>query len=210
MSDLSRYRQWLVDQGYQPTTIAATLRHLQVVADNPEEVGYRAPHVRRYLLYVEAEECHPLGKRFTRHMTTGHGLQAVSKARKINGGNTKKLLDGGQWYMLHQTLRKGGDLDKLILAYMMSPYRIRQFLHMRIKDVNEATVQRIQSRTWIDKRCPNPRGKKMYQILCPSVSCAYSRMRRRLIAVAKNLAFEADLDTLHKTFHKRAEDPKKC
>ncbi len=209
MSNLSHYRQWLVDQGYQLTTITTTLRHLQVVADNPEKVGYRGSHVRRYLLYVATTKRHPLGRHFTTRMTRKHGLEAVSETRKKGGGNIKELLDGGQWYTLHQVLRQGSQLDKLILAYMESPYRIRKFLDMRIRDVGKDDVQHTWSRKWISKMYTAQVGTirknaRMYQILCPSASCAYSRMRRRLIVVAKELGFDVDLDTLHKTFHKRA------
>lgn len=204
MSDLSQYSAWLVDQGYQTSTIGATLRHLKVVADNPDEVGYRAPHVRRYLLYVVTTKRNPLGRKFTDRMMVGHGLEAVTETRKT-GGTIKQLLNGGQWYELHQTLRQGGDLDKLIVAYMESPYKISEFLDLRIKNVDEDTVQHKWSRKWMHQVFVNPRGKQVYQILCQTRRCAYSRMRRRLTAVSKGLGFKADLDTLYKTFNQRAE-----
>lgn len=204
MSDLSRYSVWLMDQGYQASTIDGTLRHLRAVADNPEDVGYRVAHVRRYLLYVSTTKLNPLGKKFTEHMTTGHGLAAIIETRKV-GGNTKDLLNKGQWYQLHQVLSRGDDLDKLIIAYMESPFRISEFLDMNIRDVNAVTVRHAWSRKWIAKAFVKPRGEQMYQILCQTRRCAYSRMRRRLAAVSKKLEFKVDLDTLYKTFNQRAE-----
>lgn len=204
MQNLNRYRAWLVDKGYKTSTIDATLRHLRVVVDNPEDVGYRATHVKRYLLYVSLTKRNPLGQRFTEHMTTGHGLEAVADTTK-GGGNIKALLDNGQWYQLRQTLRRGDNLDKLLLAYMESPYRISEFLELSVKAVDKDTIQHAWSRNWIAKTFINPRDKQLYQILCPSAQCAYSRMRRRLSVVADKLGFSADLNTLYKTFHKRAE-----
>ena len=202
MSRLDGYRVWLTDKGYQSSTIDATLRHLKVVAKDPEALKYRGPHVRRYLLFVEDTKNNPLGKKFTDYMIA-MGLSAAADTRK-GGAHTKELLSAAQWGKLDRKLRNGKNLDCLLWAYMHSGLRISQFLGQTLPQLeralgDESPPAAFWLRSAMRSAFINPRGKKVFQILCPSSRCAYSRMRRRLAALANDLNIEADLNTIHKT-----------
>ena len=202
MPDLKLYREWLVKKGYQNSTIDATIRHLKTVWHKPEALSYRGAHVRRYLLYVSATRRNPLGQKFTTYMTEKHGLEAVTETRK-HGARTKVTLRNDQWGILRAVLRSGDSINRLLIAYMESPFRISEFLDMELREVDEKTVCDKRSRDWLLSIFINTRHKKVYQVLCPTKRCAYSRMRRRLMALSAELTFEVDLDTLYKTFHAR-------
>lgn len=207
MPRLEGYRAWLVDKGYQPSTIDATLRHLKVVAKDPAALMYRGPHIRRYLLFVEDTQCNPLGRKFTKHMLA-LGLKAAADTRK-GGAHTKDLLTRPEWSKLNNRLRKGGrDLDLLICAYMHSMLRVSEFLGQSLPDIQRSLTNDSASATfWLRNAMRdqfiNPRGKRVYQLLCPSSRCAYSRMRRRLAAIATDLNIEVDLNTVYKTHQQR-------
>lgn len=213
MSDLSHYRGWLVDKGYQPSTISATLLHLKAVADEPADLSYRGPHIRRYLLYVSDTRRNPLGKKFFKTMTEGYGLKAAADTKK-SGTSVKSTLDTKQWGRLETFLRRrpssSSDLDRLLLAYMNSPLRITGFLDQTYEEMwrvlpEHRDVSYFWVRNELKKISPRicPKGQRVYYILCPSLKCAYSRMRRRLTAISQQLKIEADLNTLYKTYHEK-------
>ena len=208
MSRLDGYRAWLEKKSYQPTTIDATLRHLKVVAKDPGALLYRGPHIRRYLLFVEDTKSNPLGRKFTNHMAA-LGMTAVADTRKC-GAYTKALLSDTRWSKLDRKLRNGKDLDCLLWAYMHSGLRISEFLGRTLIQLersltDESSPAEFWLRNAMRSAFVSTRGKKVYQILCPSSRCAYSRMRRRLAAIAADLGIQADLNTVYKTQQQRSE-----
>ena len=204
---LDGYRTWLVDKEYQLSTIDATLRHLKVVAKDPSALTYRGPHIRRYLLFVEDTKCNPLGRKFTQHMVS-LGFSAAASTRKC-GAHTKSLLTKLEWAKLNKTLRKGRDLDLILWAYMHSTLRISDFLGQTLAEIERSLTDESDAACyWLRNAMRDafvaPRGKRVYQILCPSSRCAYSRLRRRLAAVLTDLSIEADLNTVYRTHQRDA------
>jgi hypothetical protein len=197
-SKLKPYEQWLHEEGYQPSTVEVTLRHLNTVYARPtrDVETYRIPHVRRYLRFVALTHKNPLGAVFIARMKK-QGIEASNKIHK-QGKRTKKNLTKTQWDRLRAELREGDITSKLLLAYMLSPYRISDFLDMEVKLVDEQDIQDAVSRKWLRR---SPPKKKLYQLLCPTKRCAYSRLRKKLQALCEELRMQTDLDTLYKTFH---------
>jgi hypothetical protein len=194
--DLTAYEAWLKKQGYQPSTVVVTLRHLRTVAVEGRIPQYREAHVQRYLRYVAETKKNPMGKKFAQQMKA-KGLVPSAKIRK-QGRRTKDPLQAGDWAELRSVLRRGDDISKLLVAYMQSPYRISEFLLLDANKVTEEDVCDKRSRDWLKKA--GGRGP-VYAILCDTERCAYSRMRRRLQVVGEKMSLTVDLDTLYKSFH---------
>ncbi|MEE8615525.1 MAG: hypothetical protein V3T11_09985 [Roseateles sp.] len=210
---LRKYEEWLRAEGYQPSTVEVTLRHLYTVNEQcgqtlfnacPMPVApYRIPHVRRYLRYVALTRRNPLGRIFVAEMKR-QGIEASSEIRK-QGQRTKQNLTKSQWSELRKLLRAGDNTSKLLLAYMLSPYRISEFLDMEVRLVSEEDITDHVSRKWLhatNLAAPkSKRTRKLYELLCPTKRCAYSRLRRTLREAGEKLKVPADLDTLYKSYH---------
>jgi hypothetical protein len=203
MPDLSGYAAWLTSERYQPTTIEATLRHLKNVAEKPDSVAnHQTAHVRRYLRYVSKTQRHPFGRGFTKNLRD-QGFEAAGDVRKP-GSRSKKLLTGRQWAALRSRLRiRGGDnTDKMLVAYMESPYRITEFLNLRVGAINAEDVTDKRAREWL-KSAGSTIGNPIpvYAVLCATERCTYYRLRKRLRDVCDKMELSADLDTLYKTYY---------
>jgi hypothetical protein len=199
MPDLSGYEAWLTREGYQPTTIEATLRHLKNVAAKPKEIAdHQEAHIQRYLRYVGKTRRHPLGQSLTKKLKAA-GYAAAGDVRKP-GSRSKKLLDAQQWSALRARLRERGysdDTGKLLVAYMESPYRITEFLQLRPTLISADDVTDKISRDWLR----NHRARRVFQVLCPTERCTYYRLRKRLRDVSEALGIPVDLDTLYKSYY---------
>jgi hypothetical protein len=197
---LDKYETWLKDEGYQESTILVTLRHIKAVyAHRDKDVAKtRAAHVRRYLRFVAKTRKNPLGRKFVQRML-GLGLEAAVDSPN-HGKRSKTNLTDDQWLDLRAKLRRGDDTSRLLIAYMESPYRIGEFLNLRIGQLVDDDVQDKISRAWITDKKLGARAR-LFQVLCKTERCAYSRIRRRLQQICKALEMEADLDTLYRTFH---------
>jgi hypothetical protein len=193
---LEAYEAWLNKEGYQPSTIAVSVRLIGMVFDNVDgHPDYCEAHIRRYLRFVEKTRKNPLGKRFTGIMRL-RGFEAAADIRK-HGNRSKKLLHAGNWMQLRAKLRRGDEISRLLVAYMQSPYRISDFLKLRANSVTSEDVRDKISRDWIrDKGGRQP----LYKLLCNTERCAYSRMRKRLQQTCKKMGLDADFDTLYKSF----------
>lgn len=203
---LKPYKKWLKQSGYQPSTIEVTLRHLKaaVLTGNWDE--RHEPHLRRYLLFVKKTRRHPLGKKFTDALRTA-GFEPAGVIRK-QGNRTKDLLSLKSWRNLRSRLRDNKRSpsyeSKLLVAYMESPYRISDFLKMRISEITEDDVSDKRAREWLAAIRYKRRGGRhmpVYKVLCDTERCAYYRLRKVLGDVCDDMGLEADLDTLYKSYH---------
>lgn len=194
--DLEAYEAWLHDEGYQPSTIAVSVRLIGMVFNNLDDhPEYCEAHIRRYLRFVEKTRKNPLGKKFAGIMRL-RGFEAAADIRK-HGNRRKRLLHAGNWVQLRSKLRRGDDISKLLVAYMQSPYRISEFLKLRANEITENDVRDKISRDWIrDKGGRRP----LHRLLCSTERCAYSRMRKRLQVVCGKMGLDVDFDTLYKSF----------
>ena len=205
--NLDAYEQWLQEEGYQPSTIKATLRHTRVLADNPTaDPGYRLPIAKRYLRFVAATRREPLGKAFTKRLKA-RGIEPAS-VHPRQGARVKDVLPRHRFVELRARLRqlgRGGDETALLLvAYMQSPLRVGEFLRLRPKQIDELSIVDKISRDWILDRDLKPRTP-IYKLLCDTEKCTYVRLRRKLQEVAEELRINVDLDTLYKSFHAMQE-----
>lgn len=195
---LDDYEKWLKREGYQPTTIEVTLRHIRAAhADTSSLPAYRIPHVRRYLRFVARTRKNPLGSRFTRKMLDEYGLAPATEIEK-QGSRDRETLTQKQWDALKKKLQGGDRISRLLVAYMESPYRIGDFLNLRAHAVTVDDVSDRSSRDWLRRFGGK---KKLYRMLCTTERCAYYRLRRRLQSVNRALKADPDLDTLYKSFH---------
>lgn len=214
MPDLSGYEAWLTGEGYQPSTIKATLRHLKNVAETPNKVAeHQGAHVRRYLRYVSKTQRHPFGRVFAQTLHK-QGYEAASDVRKP-GSRSKGLLTGRQWTALRSRLRiRGGDdTDKLLVAYMESPYRISEFLQLQVGKLTEEDVTDKRALAWLKSagrssassngkaRAAGKRSQRVFKVLCETERCTYYRLRKRLRDVCDKMNLSADLDTLYKSYY---------
>jgi len=204
--DLTSYRDWLHAQLYQPSTIDSTLRAL-TLRRSPSKHGPETPHVRRYLRFVAETKQNPMGRDFLAHARlVGH--KASSDAPRP-GSRKREVLTRGQWTKLLATLRRvavedNDDTARMLLAYMHSGRRVTNFLGLvaSFAAEREDFVADKLSRNWVAERSQmirSPGRVLVYQLLCDSERCAYSRMRRRLKAVAGKLGFDVDLDSLRRS-----------
>lgn len=205
--NLDAYEAWLKKEGYQESTIKATLRHTRVLADNPTaDPGYRMPIAKRYLRFVVATRREPLGKAFTKRLKA-RGIEPANKHPR-QGARVKDVLSRQRFVQLRAKLRelgRGGDVTALLLvAYMQSPLRVGEFLRLRRSDVDEASVADAKSRAWLERQDLKPRAR-LFEILCKTERCTYVRMRRKLAEVAAEQRIAVDLDTLYKSFHAMQE-----
>lgn len=203
--DLSSYRLWLIGRGYQPSTVQASLRHMRALARRdwsiPKPIpSHLKPQVRRYLRYVKDSGRDPMGARFSQAVAA-QGLEAASDIR-FQGPREKTLLGSRQWTTLRAKLRRGDTASKLLVAYMMSPYRVGEFLNLRADQITEDDVADKISRDWIRKEGGR---RRVFKLVCPTERCTYYRMRRRLQEVCDKLEYEADFDSLNKAFHAKQE-----
>jgi hypothetical protein len=198
--DLSGYQDWLTEQGYQPSTIEATLRHLKNAVGTGEWESRRA-HLRRYLLFVKKTRRNPLGKDFA-HKLKQAGYEPASEIAK-QGKTAKQVLTTRQWRALRARLReKSANYEaKLLAAYMESPYRIGDFLNLRIIDMGEGDTDKPALK-WLEGVRAQSRKKKMfvYEVLCDTERCAYYRLRKKLRKVTEDMGLDVDLDTLYKSY----------
>lgn len=198
--DLSSYQRWLRTEGYQRSTAEVSLRHMRTIATGAAVQSHQHPHIRRYLRFVEATGRNPLGREFLSKMKAD-GFEPSGPIAKA-GKRSKPVLTRPQWSQLRSKLRRDGDeIDRLLIAYMYSPYRIAEFLELWVRGLDADDVSDALSREWIAAAFDNTRNKKLFMILCDTRRCAYSRMRRRLQRVTAKLGIEADLDTLYKSYH---------
>jgi hypothetical protein len=203
-TDLHGYELWLRKEGYQPSTIEATLRNLRSAEDGPVRPHHHA-HIRRYLRFVAETRRQPLGSKFTKWLR----LKAfdASIKRRRHGARVKSALTRQEWTILKKRLRQHKDpVSRLLLAYMLCPYRVGEFLRLDVVAVGEDDIQDKISRDWLgsmtaELRKKGLRHKRVYDTLCTTERCAYARLRRKLQIVCEGLGYEADLDTLYKSFH---------
>lgn len=195
---LDEYERWLRKEGYQPTTIEVTLRHIRAArSDSARLPRHRVPHVRRYLRFVAKTRKNPLGRSFAKRMLDDYGLTPAGEIEK-QGSRDRETLTQKQWDALKQKLRGGDRISRLLVAYMESPYRIGDFLNLKASGVTPDDVSDKVSRDWVRRFGGK---KKLYQMLCTTERCAYYRLRRRLQKINQKLKTDPDLDTLYKSFH---------
>jgi hypothetical protein len=192
---LTGYQDWLKREGYQPSTIRATLRHLKG-AVNTGVLATRQAHLRRYLLFVKKTRSNPLGRAFT-HKLKQEGIEPAAEIVK-QGRTVKTLLTRKAWKQLRARLRRAGagDEGRLLAAYMESPYRIGDFLNFRIADVTPEDTDKAGFK-WLQSFRKNTR---VYEVLCETERCAYYRLRKKLSEVAEDMGLSVDLDTLYKSY----------
>lgn len=208
--DWKPYSSWLSKEGYQPSTIAATLRNLRVVRADLNVRGKLLPHyeahIKRYMRFVDHSRKNPLGDVFLKRLQKA-GFEPSSKRRK-HGRRIKELLSPEDWALLKAKLRKGDDISKLLCAYMVSGVRVSVFLNWLIREVDEDLLSDKVSRDWIQgwrkdfstSICRTDKARtRVFQILCETERCAYSRMRMRLQELGEELKLSVDLDTLYKS-----------
>lgn len=186
--DLSGYESWLKAEGYQPTTIRASLYALKrrVVRETSTVLESDKICLRRYLLFTQVTGEHPLGPGFSEALV-GEGLRAAQL--KAKGGHRKRAaLDRGKLGKLLNALQEGGDDSQLLAIYASSSLRINDFLSQRCEDVVSPALQ-----TWLENR---PKREFVYETVSPSLSWARRRLLRKLRTEASKLDINADLDTL--------------
>lgn len=196
--DLDGYKRWLVRQGYQPSTVQVSMRHLRALVawEIPKKLPkYRHAHIRRYLRYVDETKDNPMGSKFLQGMKS-LGLTPAMDISK-QGPRGKTLLGSHDWTALRSRLRRGDEASRLLVAYMLSPYRIGEFLNLNAHKVDETDIADKISRDWIRQ---NGGRKKLYRLVCETERCTYYRMRRRLQDICDKLEVEADFDSLYKTY----------
>ena len=200
-----KYGRWLVKEGYQPTTINVTLRHMETllkrIKDKPgKQHKQYASDVKRYLRYVELTRAGASVPRALVSYKNKYGLVAVRQNNK-DGRRVKEPLSPQAWAALKAHLRKGDDTAKLLVAYMHSPLRVSAFLCLFVEAVDEETVADKISRDWIAGNGSRSRQKvTLFSLLCPTQRCTYARMRTLLQKECAALKIAADLETLNKTF----------
>jgi len=199
-----KYHRWLTKEGYQPSTIAVTIRHMETLLKflkakpNKQHKQY-ASDVGRYLRYIEVSRNVSMPRALASYKTK-YGLVAVRQNNK-DGRRVKEPLSPQAWAALKAHLRKGDDTAKLLVAYMHSPLRVSAFLCLFVEAVDEETVADKISRDWIAGNGSRSRQKvTLFSLLCPTQRCTYARMRTLLQKECAALKIAADLETLNKTF----------
>jgi hypothetical protein len=197
LNRLQPYADWLKNEGYQESTINATLRHLRLCHGRE----CCEPHTRRYLRYVSETRKNPLGREFL-DLAMKAGYEA-SADRRRSGGRVKDALSEANWARLKAKLRRGDEISWMLVAYMQSAYRIGQFLKLSASKVDETDIDDKISLDWV-RTASDGEKLPLYKILCKTERCAYYRMRRRLLETCEKLGIAADFDTLYKSFHGRS------
>lgn len=204
--DLSGYTGWLETEGYQPSTIEATLRNL--AAATRDTKPHHKPHIRRYMRYVTETGDNPLRVKLVRMSLDSF---EPSARRRRHGSRTKQLLGRAEWKLLKSRLRPEKDVvSQVLLAYMGSELRIGDFLSVELTKLDDVVADK-RARDWcVDcakglRKTGKP-SKTVADLLCMSERCAYVRLRKRLQAVSTDLGYEADLDTVYKSRQKLGED----
>jgi hypothetical protein len=187
--DWKAYSSWLSKEGYQPSTIDATLRNLRVVCEALSDIGnlqpHYEPHIKRYLRFVDHSRKNMLGGSAFLKKLQKAGYEPASNRRK-HGRRTKDPLILENWKRLKDKLQIGDDISRLLWAYMLSGVRVSEFLNSDIRVTALST--------------PLPQNWKVYRVLGDSNKrSVYSRMRKRLQEVAEELNLGVDLDTLYKS-----------
>jgi hypothetical protein len=197
-------KEWLLEQGYQPSTVVATCLALRRLSRPYGLTGADTdkPHLRRYLSFVRATRSNPLGRSFLQAVEA-MGLGPVSKDWKKHGRRDKPLLTADVFSEFRSRLRKEGDVGMLTALCIQSGLRVSKFLSMPLSDAIESYPL---YESWLTERAANghqtPRSwrvRTLHQIISPTARGAYRKMRSVVAHVAKELEVEADLDSLYKS-----------
>ncbi len=194
--NLDDYTRWLTEQGFRPATIEATLRAvLRQRRQGAALRGSDAPHLKRYLLYVERTRREPLGEAFTKSLYA-LGLVAAQERNKCGHTRVQDPPTAAQVSALKERLRRCGDVGRLALIYMQSGLRVGAFLRISFKGA--FTIYPLHA-AWLKEACDRTNAKRLYQILSSSKRKAYRQLDARVRKEAAALDFEAGLDTLYKS-----------
>lgn len=201
MEHLTPFNTWLTEQGYQNSTAMLTLRHIDSAfnlwVQNGREAlpnGYHTTPMRRYLAYTKETGQHSFPKTFA--AAIGREYRPVKPA--ANGPRAKPHLTEGQWEQLFQKAKSSRVFDDTVLVlYMQQPARLSEFLEMSPSDLEEEIGKNRALAGF------NSRFKSFAVQMCPgsekAVTCARTRLRRRLAYWAAELGYEVDLNSLNRT-----------
>lgn len=186
--NLSSYETWLKDEGYQPTTIKASVRALQRQdLKNPAALPSDKVRLQRYLLFTQVSGEHPLGQGFSRALKRA-GLRPA-QVRAKGGNRQHPVLGLKQFGKLMDALKEcDDDAARMLVLYMNSGMRINAFLSQ-----TRAQTATAVPPSWLLEQ---PKRKKLYEVLSPSLTWARRKMLRVLQQEAARLGVDADLDTV--------------
>lgn len=190
--DLSGYASWLKAEGYQQSTIRASLYALKRHAAKKAFVPHTSDKIclQRYLLFTQVTGEHPLGQGFSEALV-GAGLRAAQTKAK-GGGRNRPALDTTQLGKLLGVLQEQEDGDAQLLSiYANSGLRINDFLSQRCEDVVSPALQ-----AWFKDK---PKREFIYELVSTSLSWSRRRLLRKLRTEASKLDINADLDTLRRS-----------
>lgn len=205
VSHLDGYGPWLEAEGYQRSTIALSLRYVRGLLSEPVrcQKKHYAPHVRRYLRYLETRGAGLAAVDIEALKTfEKHGFSASAVVQKT-GQRTKTPLSDADFSRLRAFLRRGkGPLDRLLVAYLQQSHlKIGRFLQVSpayIVNAPEDFPDKI-SRDWLAEfNYTEHAFKPVFNILCRTHRCAYYRMRVRLLEAAKALNLDVDFHSISK------------
>jgi len=196
--NLDSYRDWLLTEGYQPSTVETTVRKLTRLYHFASERSnsHARAHLRRYLRYVKDTKRSPLGQEFQAALVK-EGFQASSKRSKP-GARTKKRLTASQLTELRSRLRTRGTLGRIAALYAQSKLNVSVFL-----ELGRAEVRALQSGNtgldarldadWLNELFHRERATLLWETFAVSPRAAY----KKLLDLVR--AEGTDLDTIYRS-----------
>ncbi len=202
LPNLAPYVAWLKTEGYQPSTINATLHEVFSACSALILWDSDIPHIRRYLRFVEQTKKNPLGPKFLEHCAQ-HNL-TPSKRGSPSGRRVRKPISSAQWAELRTALRQDGDdTSKMLVAYMFCDLRIMKFLGQQLGSATDSIAPVItdkRSRDWLLSYTEHAfTTRRVYELLGKTPRAAYARMRRKLQDFSVMCRINVDLDTLYRS-----------
>ena len=190
--NLDGYREWLVSEGYQPSTVDTTVRKLTRLFHFEAERtnGHARPHLQRYLRYVKDTKRNPLGQDFQAALLK-EGFKASSKRSKP-GARNKKLLTASQLTALHARLRTRGHTGRVAALYVQSKLQVGEFLVLDLAGARDRFDGFVDG-TWVTKAFVGYRATLLWQLIAESKRAAY----KKLLDLVR--AEDTDLDTIYRS-----------
>lgn len=188
--NLDSYKDWLVSEGYQPSTVDTTVRKLTRLYHFAAERsnGHARPHLQRYLRYVKDSKRNPLGQEFYAALLK-EGFRASSKRSKP-GARNKKLLTASQLTELRSKLRTRGTLGRIAALYVRSKLKVSVFLVLRHA---EALLLDTVDSVWLNDLFHKERATRLWETFAVSQRAAYMKLLDLVRAEG------TDLDTIYRS-----------
>jgi hypothetical protein len=188
--NLDGYKDWLVSEGYQPSTVDTTVRKLTRLFHFAAERtnGHARPHLQRYLRYVKDTKRSPLGQEFQAALVK-EGFRASSKRSKP-GARNKKLLTASQLTELRSKLRTRGTVGRIAALYMQSKLNVSMFLVLERAEVLK--LDGVDA-GWFNTLFREERATCIWQTFAESRRAAYIKLLDLVRAEG------TDLDTIYRS-----------